>query len=108
LLAEVTAWTYETDTGFEYTPVVYDAETSAAQEISALENALMDYLGKDCSFDHNLARWKTNRQVLVKVLPYQDVDGSDEYSCLKQTKLLLYDLQTNSLTPFPTHSTKSN
>jgi hypothetical protein len=108
LLAEVTSWTYETDTGFEYTPVVYDATTSTAQENSALEKALIDHLGKDCSFEHNLTHWKTNRQVLVKVSPYQAVDGSDEYSCVKQPKLLLYDLQTNSLIPFPPHPSKSN
>jgi hypothetical protein len=108
LLAEVTSWTYETDTGFEYTPVIYDAATSTAQENSALEKALMDHLGKDCSFEHNLTHWKTNRQVLVKVSPYQDVDGSDEYSCVKQPKLFLYDLQTNSLIPFPPHPSKTN
>jgi hypothetical protein len=108
LLVEVTSWTYETDTGFEYTPVIYDAATSTAQENSALEKALIDHLGKDCSFEHNLTHWKTNRQVLVKVSPYQAVDGSDEYSCVKQLKLFLYDLQTNSLIPFPPLSSKSN
>jgi hypothetical protein len=108
LLAEITLWTYETDTGFEYTPVIYDAATSTAQENWALEKALMGYLGKDCSFEHNLTHWKTNRQVLVKVSPYRAVDGSDEYPCVKQPKLLLYDLQTNSLFPFPPHPSKSN
>ena len=39
LLAEVTLWTYESDTGFEYTPVIYDAATSTAQENLALEKA---------------------------------------------------------------------
>ena len=108
LLAEVTSWTYETDTGFEYTPVIYDSATSKAQENSALEKALIDHLGKDCSFEHNLTQWKTNCQVLVRVSPYQSVDGSDEYSCVKQPKLLLYDLQTNSLIPFPSSPSKSN
>jgi hypothetical protein len=108
LLAEVTSWAYETDTGFEYTPVVYSTETSTALENSALEKALIDHLGKGCSFEHNLANWRTNRQVLVRVSPYRDVDGSDEYSCVKQPKLLLYDLQTNSLTAFPPHRNKSN
>jgi hypothetical protein len=108
LLVEVTSWAYETDTGFEYSPVIYDAATSAAQEDSAMENALVGHLGKECSFEHNLIRWKTNRQVLVRISPYQDVDGSDEYSCVKQPKLLLYDLQTNSLIPIPPHPSKSN
>jgi hypothetical protein len=108
LLAEVTSWAYETDTGFEYTPVIYNAATSTAQENSALEKALSDHMGKDCSFEHNLIRWKTNRQVLVRISPYQDVDGSDEYSCVKQPKLLSYDLQTNSLIPFPPRPSKSN
>jgi hypothetical protein len=108
LLAEVTSWAYETDTGFEYTPVIYDAANSTAQENSALEKALIDHLGKDCSFEHNLTHWKTNRQVFVRILPYQAVDESDEYSCVKQPKLLLYDLQTNSLIRFSPHPTKSN
>jgi dipeptidyl aminopeptidase/acylaminoacyl peptidase len=108
LLVEVTSWAYETDTGFEYTPVIYDAATSKAQENSALEKALIDQVGKDCSFEHNLTQWKTNAQVLVRVSPYRDVDGSDEYSCVKQPKLLLYDLQTSTLTPFSPHPSKSN
>ncbi len=108
LLAEVTSWTYESDTGFEYTPVIYDTATSTAQERSALEKALTSHLGKDCSFEHNLMRWKTNRQIVVRISPYQDVDGSDEYSCVKRPKLLLYDLQTNTLMPFSPHPSKSN
>ena len=76
LLAEVTSWIYESDTGFEYTPVIYDAESSTAQENSALEKALIDHLGKACS--------------------------------VKRPKLLLYDLQTNTLIPISPHPSKSN
>jgi hypothetical protein len=107
LLAEITSWIYESDTGFEYTPVIYDAATSTAQENLALEKALKDHLG-NCSYEHNLTQWKTNTRVVVKVSPYVDVDGSDEYSCLKQPKLLLFDLQTSSLVAFPSKPGKSN
>lgn len=108
LLAEVTSWAYETDTGFEYTPVIYDSATSTALENSALEKALVDHLGKDCSFEHNLTHWKTDRQVFVKVSPYQAVDGSDEYSCVKKSKLFIFDLRTNSLIPFAPNPSKTN
>lgn len=98
LLAEITSWIYESDTGFEYTAVIYDAATSTAQENSALENALRDHFG-NCSYEHNLTHWKTATQVLVKVSPYVDVDGSDGYSCVKRPKVFLYDLRKDSLTP---------
>lgn len=107
LLAEITSWTYESDIGFEYTAVIYDAATSTAQENSALEKALRDHLG-NCSYEHNLTHWKTNTQVLVKVSPYVDVDGSDEYSCLKQPKLFLFDLRSNSLIWLPSGSSKAH
>lgn len=106
LLAEITSWIYESDTGFEYTPVIYDSATSTAQEDSAMEKALKDYLG-NCSYLHNLTHWKTDTQVVVKVSPYLDVDGSDEYSCIKQPKLFVFDLQSNSLIPLPSGSSKS-
>ena len=108
LLAEITSWAYETDTGFEYTPVVYDSVTSAALENLALEKALIDHLGKGCSFEHNLTRWKTNGQVFVKISPYEAVDGSDEYSWVKKSKLFLFDLRTNSLLPFVSNPSKTN
>lgn len=107
LLAEITSWIYESDTGFGYTPVIYDAATSTAQENLAFEKALKDHLG-NCSYEHNLTQWKTNTQVVVKVSPYVDVDGSDEYSCLKQPRLFLYDLQTSFLIPFPLHPRKAS
>lgn len=107
LLAEITSWIYESDTGFEYTPVIFDAATSAAEENSAFEKALKDHLG-NCSYEHNVTQWKTNTQVLVKVSPYLDVDGSDEYSCLKQPKMFVFDLQTGSLGPLLSESNKSH
>lgn len=107
LLSEITSWFYESDTGFEYTPVIYEAGSPTAQENAAFEKALKHYLG-NCSYEHNLTSWKTNSQVVVKVSPYLDVDGSDEYSCLKRPKLLLYDLQSNSLIPLPSGSSKSH
>ena len=107
LLAEITSWIYQSDTGFEYTPVIFDAATSTAQENSAFEKALKDHLG-NCSYEHNVTHWKTNTQVLVKVSPYLDVDGSDEYSCLKQPKLFLFDIRTSSLVAFPSKPNKSN
>ena len=106
LLAEITSWIYESDTGFEYTPVVYDVATSTAQENSALEKALKDRLG-NCSYEHNLTAWKTNTQVLVKISPFVDVDADDEYSCFKRPKLFLYDLQTNLLIPLPSGPSES-
>lgn len=107
LLAEITSWIYESDTGFEYTPVIYDSASSTARENSTLEKALKDHLG-NCSYEHNLTRWKTDTQVVVKVSPYVDVDGSDEYSCLKQSKLFLFDLKSSSLVPLPPRPSKSN
>src|ERR1700675_3188561 len=45
LLAEVTAWKYETDAGFEFTPVIYDVSADSAKEIPALEKSLLLHFG---------------------------------------------------------------
>ena len=52
LPAEVTLWTYESDTGFEYTPVIYDAATSTVQENLALEKATLARTARSSTTSH--------------------------------------------------------
>jgi hypothetical protein len=108
LLAEVTVWAYNSDAGFEYIPVIHDLATASGKEISELDKALIRHFGSNCGFEHKTTRWKTNQQILVKVSPPIGTEDPEDYFCVKQPKLFLYDLQSNSLMPIPPHPSKSN
>ena len=59
LLAEITFWTYESDVGFGYLPVIYDASTNSAREVLAMDKALVKLLGSDCGFEDHVRGWKS-------------------------------------------------
>jgi hypothetical protein len=90
LLAEVTVWAYETDTGYGHIPVIYDASTNSTKEISALGKALDQFFGADCEFEQSVQNWRNDQQLVIKV---SRTPLSDE------PKLLAYDLQSESLQP---------
>ena len=104
LLAEITFWTYESDAGFGYLPVIYDAPTNSAREVQAMDKALVGFLGSDCVFEDHVRGWRSEERLLVRVSPSVGVEEDEESSCVKQQLLFLYDLRKDLLQPFQAKS----
>jgi hypothetical protein len=107
LLAEITFWTYESDVGFGYLPVIYNASTNSAREVQSMDKALVGLLGSDCGFEDHVRGWRTEEQLLVIVSPSLGVEQDEESSCVKQPRSLLYNLRNDTLQTIPAQN-KSN
>ena len=97
LLAEVTSWKYETDSGFEYTPLIYDVSTNSAKEIPALEKSLLLYFGSNCEFEHSVRGWVTDQQIRVRISRTQESEEYEQHFCVDGPKLFVYYLQKDKL-----------
>jgi hypothetical protein len=97
LLAEVTFWTYESDIGFGYIPVIYDASTNSAKELRSMDKALVQHLGSDCSFEDHVRGWKTDQRLLVRVSPDPSTEEDEDHSCVAQPRFFVYDIQRDTL-----------
>ncbi len=97
LLAEVTFWTYESDAGFGYIPVIYDASTNSAREVRAMDKALIRLFGTGCSFEDHVTGWRVDGQLLVRVTRSLSTEEDEESSCVKAPQLFVYDLQKDAL-----------
>jgi hypothetical protein len=97
LLAEVTVWAYETDTGYEYIPIIYSAIANSTKEILTLGKALDRFFGPDCEFEQSVRSWRNDRQIIVRVSRTPLSDEYEQHFCFDKPKLLAYDLQKDNL-----------
>jgi hypothetical protein len=99
LLGEITFWTYESDIGFGFIPVIYDVSTNSAKEVRAMDDTLMRILGKDCGFEDHVQGWENEQRLLVRISPYVGVDEDEGSSCVKEVRWFFYDLKKDLLQP---------
>jgi|SRR5580692_2122840 hypothetical protein len=99
LLGEVTFWTYESDAGYGYIPVVYNASTDSAREVPAVDKALIRLFGSGCGFEDHVTGWRTERRLLVRVTRSLSTEGEEENFCVKEPQLFVYDLGKDRLEP---------
>jgi hypothetical protein len=97
LLAEVTTWKYNTDTGYGYTPVIFDVSTDSVKEISTLEKTLRKYFGSKCEFEHSVRSWISEHQIVVKISRTPESDKYGQHFCVDRPVLLVYDFQKDKL-----------
>lgn len=97
LLGELTFWTYESDAGYGYIPVIYDASTSSAREVRAMDQALVRFFGSGCSFEDHVRGWRTDGQLLVRASRSLAPEEDEEDSCVKEPRFFVYDLQKDIL-----------
>ena len=99
LLAEVNFWKYESDTGFWHAPLIYDASTGTALEIRGLDKALTRHFGSDCEFEPAVDGWNGNEKIVVRVSRPPEDESYDHRFCVTGPRLLVYDLQNETVTP---------
>jgi len=105
LLAEVTVWEYETDTGTGYIPVIYNASTNSTKELLVLGKALGRFFGADCEFEQSVRGWRNDQQIIVRVSRTPSSEEYEQHFCVDRPKLFAYDLQKDtleSIRPSPT------
>jgi hypothetical protein len=107
LLAEVNLWEYETDGGFDHVTLVYDASTGTAKE-NHPDKALSRHFGSECEFEHVVEAWRTDEQVLIKVLKSPEDESYEQHFCVKAPRKFLYDLQNETLQPESEEHRKAN
>jgi hypothetical protein len=107
LLAEVTSWTYESDSGFGYLPLIYNSSSNSARELEAMDKTLTRFFGANCDFQDNVRGWRNDEQLLVRVSPPLTTEEDEEYFCVKRPRLFAYDLQKDTLQSIST-KTKPN
>jgi hypothetical protein len=104
LLAEVTSWKYETDSSFDFAPVIYDVSADSAKEQSALGKSLLLYFGSSCEFDYSVRNWETDQQIRIRISPTPESREYEQHFCVDHPKLFVYDLLKDKLQPIqPVH-----
>jgi hypothetical protein len=99
LLAQVNSWRYNSDMGFDYAALIYDASTGSAHEVSALDDAFRRRFGANCDFDLSVKGWMTSNRIVVKVLKPQESEGDELVSCVDRPRIFVYDLQKETVEP---------
>lgn len=96
LLAELTRWTYGSDTGMDRDVIVYD---SGARRISKFDVAesLATHFGQDCAFDFETKAWHEPGAVVVAVRVYKDNLDETLKSCVQQPTNLIVELATGAV-----------
>jgi hypothetical protein len=102
LLAEVTFWTYESDVGYGYIPLIYDSSTNSAREMQAMDKALVRFFGSGCVFEDHVRGWRSGGQLLVRVSRSLTTEADEEDFCVKKPRLFAYDIQKDTLKSVPT------
>lgn len=97
LLAELSFWKYATDKGYRRVPLIYDALTRTASEISGLGEALTRQFGSECEFEPRVEGWGGNAQILVKVSGAPEDSSQEKHSCVEEPRLFVYDLREQSV-----------
>ena len=99
LLTEATTWTYESDSGITYTPLLYDTTTNSFLQ-PELNQALTKRLSdKSCGFDIR-AKGFANQDNLVLKAEKRPGDD-DEGNCRELPKLIRYEMKSGKLQELP-------
>jgi len=97
LLAEVNLWTYDSDAGYDHVPLIYNAHTDSAKEISGVDQVVSRHFGPNCEFELAVTGWKTDDQILVKV-SQSPTDGSyEQHFCVKSPLTFVFGLRSKTL-----------
>lgn len=101
LLAEVNLWTYDSDTGHDHVPFIYDASTGSTQDFQDLDQVVSRHFGADCLFEFAVTGWEADDQILIKVSKSPE-EGSDElHSCVQRPQTFAFSLRNYTLQAFP-------
>ncbi len=101
LLAELTRWTYGTDTGVDRDVIIYDSGSRRISRFDVAES-LSRYFGSDCAFEFETKAWHEPGAVVVAVRVYKD-NYLDETvkSCVQQPTNLIVELSTGAISQVP-------
>lgn len=97
LVSDVNLWEYETDRGYSHVTVIYDSLSDSTKEIPALDEAVYHYFGPNCEFELVVTGWKTDDQILVKVIRTPKTDQYPQHFCVTQPRIFVFDLSTKVL-----------
>jgi len=99
LLLESSRWIHEGDGGWDNQPIIYDAKRRVVVQPEVYA-ALKKRYGTECSLELSTLGLSSSGEVILGILPWMDVDGSSDGSCLKEKIKLLYDYESGRLQPY--------
>jgi hypothetical protein len=103
LLAQVSLWDHDSDSGYGHLALVFVTSTNSAREARSLNDALGLLFGPDCEFELEITGWKTSQQILVKVSRTPMTSEHEQHFCVKKPRKFVYDLQKETVEA--THTT---
>ena len=102
LLVDAISWTYESDSGSQYNPLIYDVSSGLFQQ-PPIQSALKKYFKNECDFEIRSEGFSPGNGLVIRLKPaLPDPNDPDEASCVKHPGLFLYNGTDNSIHQLPT------
>jgi len=103
LLVDAVSWTYESDSGSQYNPLIYDISSGLFQQ-PPIYSALKKYFKSECDFEIRSQGFSPDNGLVFILKPaLPDPNAPHETPCVKHSELFLYNPIDKSIHQLPSN-----